>query len=87
MIPGVYPCSKGKISYREKPFIFHCYIPQRTYEAAAWKPGQLGSDEYLFVFDNDSSRVVRYKKSKGIEILVLILDVKRTTEFFKNEDQ
>jgi len=72
---------KGK--YRmEKNCLFFTVTSRKERIGGALETGALGTDEYLFVFDNDSTRVVRYKKPKELDP-VFILDVKKTTEFFK----
>jgi len=72
---------KGK--YRmEKNRLFFTVTSRKERTGGGLETGALGTDEFLFVFDNDSTRVVHYKKPKELDPL-FILDVKKTTEFFK----
>jgi len=66
----------------EKNQLFFTVTSRKERIGGGLETGAVGTNEYLFVFDNDSTRVVRYKKPKELDPL-FILDVKKTTEFFK----
>jgi len=71
-----------KGTYRmEKSLLFFTVTSRKERVGGGLEAAALGTDEYLFVFNNDSTRVVRYKNPKELNPLE-ILDVKKTAKSF-----